>query len=525
VGNNFTLTVPPTGIVLTQTAGATALSPAGTNSYNLNIPPVITPTVNGGGVLTVAPSTTGNNFTLSVPGTSVTMTQSVGATTVSTAGTNSFNINVTPPITPTINGGGVLTVAPSTTGNNFTLSVPGTSITQGGAVVVTPAGTNSFNVSVPVTSVVVTSTPGVVGYNSTGTNSVTINVPPAITPTINATGLAIATSTGNAFTIDVPVLTYTAATAGLGSGTNTLSIQQNLTISGTTLTSGPASNSVNLNAVGPWRQATGAVTLSTASDKVGIGGNAPVENLQVESAGSTSVSVLSGATGTSEISMGTLASHTNARIRFDNTLGTMSFWTNGVSDRLFIENGGNIAMGQNFAVAKLDVNGNIRIQNKIFLGGVGGINSGYTGLYENGGDIRFAVVRSGASATPFGTSNSYDAMTIDSPSGRVGIGTTAPAEDVHIESTTSASLSIVSTSGSSDLLMGSPATHGLGRIRFTPSSNDMSFWTSSTQRMNINNTGQVFIGTPAAAVGALNVGMSGAFNNQIIVSGGDNTNT
>jgi hypothetical protein len=311
------------------------LSPTGTNSYNINIPPPTNATITPFGVLTR--TAVGNTFSLSVPGTNITNS---GAAVVTSIGTNSFNVFV--PNT-SISAGGIINVA-NPSANTFIVSAPQTTVTGTGAAQLSTSGTNSFNVNVPTASIVVTSTPGIPGYSSIGTNSFSINVPPAIAPTLVTTGLATSTTSGNSFTVDVPVLVYNGSTGALSSGTNAVNISQVLSLSGTTLTSGATTNSVNLVTVSPWRQATGAVTLATSSDKVGIGGTAPTENLQIESSTSSSLSLLSISTGTNDIDFGTTATHSLGRIRYDNAIGAMSFWT-ASSSRAFISNSGQMVIG------------------------------------------------------------------------------------------------------------------------------------------------------------------------------------
>lgn len=62
----------------------------------------------------------------------------------------------------------------------------------------------------------------------------------------------------------------------------------------------------------------------------------------------------------------------------------------------------------------LDVNGSLRLNgSRLFLGAVGGINSGYTGIYETSSDLKLAVFATGAPANlPFASANSIDAITI-----------------------------------------------------------------------------------------------------------------
>ncbi|MES2514978.1 MAG: hypothetical protein V4580_12575, partial [Bacteroidota bacterium] len=93
----------------------------------------------------------------------------------------------------------------------------------------------------------------------------------------------------------------------------------------------------------------------------------------------------------------------------------------------------NVGIGTTSPVASLDVSGNIRVNDKLFFGAVGGINSGYTGIYSENDDLKFAVFKPGAPANAFApASNSMDAVIIKSQTGNVGIGINAPASPLHV---------------------------------------------------------------------------------------------
>jgi hypothetical protein len=92
----------------------------------------------------------------------------------------------------------------------------------------------------------------------------------------------------------------------------------------------------------------------------------------------------------------------------------------------------NVGIGTTTPVSELDVMGNARLNDgKLMLGPVGGVNSGYTGVYEDGGDLKLAVFAGGAPATNFGT-NTIDALTVLSNSAYVGIGTTNPLANLNV---------------------------------------------------------------------------------------------
>lgn len=195
------------------------------------------------------------------PNTSITVS---GLGTVTTVGTNTFDINIPPPnftgqgsttvtgtypnysintqsaSAPTITGAGISTV--SSTGNNFTVNVATPTITG--------LGTSTVSGSYP-NYTVNSAIPTLTGAGTTTVSGVypnyTITTPAAQTTTMVGSGLAVVSpTTGNNFTVTVPQPTfaYSQATGSLTSGTVSVYTTPNLSFTNNVLTSGPASNSV-----------------------------------------------------------------------------------------------------------------------------------------------------------------------------------------------------------------------------------------------------------------------------------------
>jgi hypothetical protein len=99
--------------------------------------------------------------------------------------------------------------------------------------------------------------------------------------------------------------------------------------------------------------------------------------------------------------------------------------------------------------------------------------------------------------------NDIERMRIDS-SGNVGIGTTSPARKVQIQDTSSTVyLSLVGpTNAGAGIMFGDSDDETVGRVTYDNSNNGMQFWTNDSERMRIDSSGNVGIGTssPAAAL-------------------------
>lgn len=512
-------TIAPTPATSITATGASILITGSNPNFTIVPQPSLTVvgnqlSITDGNTVTLPTGTTYTNglgiaFTSGTVITNTAMDQTVfvdPGTNVTVNGTYpSFTVNATPSLSIasgsiSITGGNSVALpvgAPQTSVN------AGTNITIGGAAPNYTVNTPTYSLSMANSST---------GALTNGLNSSLVTIPQ---PTLTLSGPNSNVISAGSNSVTIP--NYTAG-AGLTLSGSAPNFTFGTTSTGTMAswsTLGNTGSNPGVNFLGTtdaqdlvFKTANNQrMRIFNSTGNVGIGNiTTSTELLQVETGSNTAMSILSGTN--SSLFFGNAGNHFSGSIKYDNTLGTMSFGTNSTADRIFIDPSGRVAIGNNFTVSELDVNGSLRLQgSRLFLGAVGGVNSGYTGIYEDGtGDLRFAVGQAGApSNPPFASAgNSYDAMTIDSPSGRVGMGTTSPAQNLH-----------VLTVGNNVGIAIEANTAGRSRLGFLPGGvdngeigyrNHLTFGTISnnslamiTEWMRLTNTGNLGIGTTAPA--------------------------
>ncbi len=189
-----------------------------------------------------------------------------------------------------------------------------------------------------------------------------------------------------------------------------------------------------------------------------------------------------------------------------NTEGSayMTFSTGVDTERMRIDSTGNVGIGKTSPETELDVTGDIQIDggNSLILKNRGSAPSALGNralLYTtdvSGGDASLFVID--------------EAGAINKLSGNVGIGTTAPAQLLHVHKASGDAAAKISCSGHARLILATTGTtdHASvdfgdsggdtrGRILYMNTGDAMKFETNGAERMRITSAGKVGIGTAA----------------------------
>lgn len=448
-GNAYTITpVTPTF----TNNGPTTIS-GSYPSYTINS--VISPSttlVQGNNVLLTQ---SGNTYTIDAP--SYSLTSNTNTLTLSN-GTNTATAVVTIP--------------------TQTLSVSNNSVitsSLGGSAIITPAAltyTSSSNVikltdGLSVNTYTLNSYAAGTGISISGVapNYVITNTISAITPTITGIGMAsVSPTVGNNFTISVPSPTYTPSTGLLNfGGTNSVIATPSLTLTGSTLTSGPATNSVNLSALSVWTNSVGVLYPSTLTNSIGIGTSGPLtDKAEINYASSPT---------SSHINFKQTGADAFSRIKFSNAIAPSKYWLNSVTSATADVNSGynfyynNGTTGRNlFTVggdgkvsvnpftlsypALLEVNGGFDVDSTIAVNGLSAmppasiVNSGK--IYFDKAASKFMVSENAGAYKPLFTISPWNQgtniVTLNNINDQVGIGTNSPGSLLDIQSTNTATL-------------------------------------------------------------------------------------
>lgn len=498
-GSVITNTVPDQTITLNGT-GATSVTGTYPN-FTINSPTVAaatTPTIIGTGATTVTSS--GNTFTVNTPA-SQTYTNGAGISITS----GSIITNTAPNQTITLNGTG----ATSVTGTypNFTVTSPTTavtSITQGANVIVSASASNytvsapAYSISIPggnvvqITNGVSTSTSAINATSltlsgtknnllSAGGNTVALNT------YTSGTGITVAGTAPNytlsspnqslsvsgnslsitgANTVTIPTTSVVAGNANIivnqsGNTFSVSSIAPPLSLNGTTLTSGPATNSVSLSSLAVWSNSVGVLYPTTLTNSVGVGTSGPLtDKMEINYASSSA---------NTHLHLKQTGADAFSRIKFTNAVAPSKFWLSTVTSEAsdansrynFFYNNGSV--GHNIFTVGGDglvsVNPFGTMNNaRLYVGGKAKIDSSLTmaaymsqptlspanegRIYYDRANQKFKVSENGLPYVDMigggGTSpwlQSPGRVTLNNLSDSVGIGTSAPTSLLHVSGT------------------------------------------------------------------------------------------
>jgi len=258
-----------------------------------------------------------------------------------------------------------------------------------------------------------------------------------------------------------------------------------------------------------------------SSGRVGIGTSSPSTKLNLRTSASDDGILLEKSDGTDVIRLFHDGGSSNARIDMFSS-GSANVQIRALGNSHF--SGGNVGIGTSSPGASLHIAADfpeLRLEDDAYSGHYCSIDgNGGSGILtlnaDAGNDVSNSAIR-------FLVDNSEKAR-IDS-SGQVGIGTTSPSQKLHVVVDSDSALgSIVKntnagTSAASRLILGNDTDNGAGLIRGSSNntafgantlsvyqnlSAPITFWTSNTERMRIDSSGNLLVGTTSASPGDAN---------------------
>lgn len=152
-----------------------------------------------------------------------------------------------------------------------------------------------------------------------GTSWIPANGP--ATPSITGIGVATVTASAPNYTVNVPMSTYNNSTGIFATGSQTISVAPALSLSGTTLTAGPTTNSVNLSSLpSNWTVASGVIYPTTLTNSVGIGTSGPLtDKMEINHASSPT---------NTHLHLKQIGGDAFSRIKFSNAIAPTKYWLN-----------------------------------------------------------------------------------------------------------------------------------------------------------------------------------------------------
>ena len=221
--------------------------------------------------------------------------------------------------------------------------------------------------------------------------------------------------------------------------------------------------------------------------------NANSDELVLENNGTCGISIASATNATGNVTFIDSGDTNQGRIQYDHSDNHMNFRVND-AERMRITSAGNVGIGTSSPANNLHVMGSMTLQ------GSSGTDNAWT-FYKNT-DQTYLVGLRGSSNDAlafYDLTADVERMRIDT-SGRVGINQTSFATvDTMLsisELTGHLEVGLISKNDSGCVLnFGDPEDYNIGRLKYDHSDNSMRFDTNNSERMRIDSSGKVGIGT------------------------------
>jgi hypothetical protein len=238
-----------------------------------------------------------------------------------------------------------------------------------------------------------------------------------------------------------------------------------------------------------------------SSGNVGIGTSSPSYELDIQSSsGDAEVAITGSTTNNAVLKFENVTSNTLADIYADNSKNLI-FRTNSTTERMRIDSSGNVGIGGGTISSKLFINTDT-VGDSYFRGGADNSRqldfSTFATASPNAGHKINATSVNGQIA--FATGGT-ERMRIDS-SGNVGIGTSSPSEKLQVEGTVSATGMKIGANGT-DI-----------NSTFLGASSLIAFKCNGTERMRIDSSGNLLVGTTSNPYSGRIVGYGAPFVSQ-----------